>query len=156
MELSGAQEIIRKLKAVKVERKLTNTQIKALVDAGGGYVSLTTIRRVFAEESEINDNFSYESTLRPIAQALLIEDTISQGDSQTRSKIEAFEAIIHQKNEKIESLQNNIDHLKVYYDKRIDFLLDQIALKDRRADEQAAKINEKDAMIRMLLEKVIK
>ena len=155
MELSTAQEIVVKLKAVKDQQHLTVPQIKKMVEDTGAFVSETTLRRVFAENSEIEDSFSYESTLRPIAQALLIEDGLSSGDDVMKSKIEGLEVIIAQKNEVIESLRMQIAKLKAdheqrcrEYEQRMDFLRDQIETKDRRMDER-------DEMIRRLMEKCL-
>lgn len=155
MELTAAQEIIVSLKKVKAQQNLSIPQIKSMVDATGAAVSLTTIRRVFADESEVEDSFSYETTLRPIAQALLIEDTLSTADDVIRAKVESLELIIQQKNEINESLKRQIEKLKAdhelrcrEYEQRMDFLRDQIEKKDRRMDE-------KDVMINRLLEKCL-
>ena len=155
MELTAAQEIVVKLKAVQTQQKLTIPQIKKMVDSTGAFVSETTLRRVFAQNSEIEDSFNYENTLRPIAQALLIEDTLSTADDVTRAKVESFEIILAQKNEIIESQKRQIEKLKEEYDKRcaecrkrMDFLRDQIEKKDRRMDE-------KDEMIKRLLDKCL-
>ena len=156
MELTAAQEIVVKLKAVQAQQRLSIPQIKKMVDETGAFVSETTIRRVFAKNSEIEDSFNYETTLRPIAQALLIEDTLSTADNVTRAKVESFEIILQQKNEMIESIRAQIDKLKEdqenrcrEFEQRMDFLRDQIEKKDRRMDE-------KDAMIKMLMERCLK
>ena len=155
MELTAAQEIVVKLKAVQAQQHLTVPQIKKMVEETGAFVSETTLRRVFAKNSEVEDSFSYENTLRPIAQALLIEDTLSTADDVTRAKIESFEVILAQKNEIIESLRWQVEKLKAdheqrcrEYESRMDFLRDQIEKKDRRMDE-------KDEMIKKLLEKCL-
>lgn len=155
MELSTAQEIIVSLKKVKAQQNLSIPQIKTMVDATGGFVSTTTIRRVFAENSESEDSFSYENTLRPIAQALLIEDTLSTADNVIRAKVESLEVIIQQKNEIIESQNLQIEKLKAdhelrcrEYEQRMDFLRDQIEKKDRRMDER-------DEIIKRLMEKCL-
>ena len=155
MELSTAQEIVVKLKAVQEQQHLTVPQIKKMVEDTGAFVSETTLRRVFAKNSEIEDSFSYQSTLRPIAQALLIEDVLSSGDDVMKAKIEGLEVIMAQKNEIIESLRMQIAKLKAdheqrcrEYEQRMDFLRDQIEKKDRRMDER-------DEMIRRLMEKCL-
>ena len=156
MELTAAQEIVVKLKAVQSQQHLSIPQIKKMVDATGAFVSETTLRRVFAKNSEIEDSFNYEATLRPIAQALLIEDTLSTADDVTRAKVESFEIILAQKNEIIDEMREQIEKLKAdhenrckEYEARMDFLRDQIEKKDRRMDE-------KDEMIRLLLDKCLK
>lgn len=156
MELTAAQEIVVKLKAVQSQQRLTIPQIKKMVDETGAFISETTLRRVFAKNSEIEDSFNYEATLRPIAQALLIEDTLSNADDITRAKVESFEIILAQKNEIIENQRRQIEKLKEEHElrcsecrRRMDFLRDQIEKKDRRMDE-------KDEMIRMLLDRCLK
>ena len=155
MELNATQEIIVKLKTVRDQQHLSIPQIKSLVDATGAYISMTTLRRVFAEHSEIDDSFSYENTLRPIAQALLINNELETDDASIRARIESFEAIMRHKNELIESLHKQIEALKEEhekrckeYEQRMDFLRDQIELKDQRMDR-------KDGMIEKLLDQVL-
>ena len=155
MELNATQEIIVTLKTVKDQQHLSIPQIKSLVDATGAYISMTTLRRVFADHSEIDDSFSYENTLRPIAQALLINNELETDDASIRTRIESFEAIIRHKNEVIESLHKQIEELKEEhekrckeYEQRMDFLRDQIELKDSRMDR-------KDEMIAKLMDKIL-
>ena len=154
MELNATQNIIVQLKAVKAQQHLTISQIKEKVDATGNIVSETTIRRVFADKSEKDDSFSYESTIRPIAQALLIADGYSDQSELLQAKVASFEAIIKYKGELIESLKKQIDDMRVVQDekcsecrKRQDFLREQIALKDERMDR-------KDAIIERLLDEL--
>ena len=73
MELTRSQELIKQLKEIKEAHEITYPRIIERMEKNGKYVSLTTLRRVFAEGSEANaSNFNYESTLLPIAEALLI------------------------------------------------------------------------------------
>lgn len=139
MELTTAQEIIVNLKTVKEKQGLSIPQIKQMVDATGAYLSLSTLRRVFAEGSEEDSSFSYENTIRPIAQVLLIND-VSEDESVTHDKINGLLAIIHHKAEIITSLRSQVDDLRR-----------QIEIKDRRMDEQAQRI---DKLMDKLLEKV--
>jgi len=155
MELTAAQEIVVKLKAVQSKQRLSIPQIKKMVDATGAFISETTLRRVFAQNSEIEDSFNYETTLRPIAQALLIEDTLSTADDITKAKVESFEIILAQKNETIDNLKQQIEKMREEHDKRcaecrkrMDFLREQIDKKDRRMDE-------KDEMIKLLLDRFL-
>ena len=152
MELNGTQEIIVKLKAVKEKRSLSIPDIKKMVDATGAYLSTTTLRRVFAEGSETEDSFSYENTLRPIAQALLIE---TDSDEDDRARIELYEALIAHKDEIIDNLRAQLERLRADHDSRckecegrMDFLMHQIDLKDARMER-------KDKIIDKLLEKVL-
>ena len=139
MELTTAQEIILNLKSVKEKQGLSIPQIKQMVDATGAYLSLSTLRRVFADGSEEDSSFSYENTIRPIAQVLLIND-ISEDESITHDKINGLLAIIHHKAEIIESLKSQVEDYRK-----------QIEIKDRRMDEQAQRI---DKLMDKLLEKM--
>ena len=154
MEFSATQEIIVNLKKVREKKNLTIPQIKAMVDASGAYVSKTTIRRVFADNSESDDSFNYETSLRPIAAALLVNDEVAE-DELSRAKFETFEAIGRHKDEVIETLQRQLADVKAEHDNRcrecegrMNFLMHQIELKDKRMER-------KDEIINKLLEKVL-
>lgn len=156
MEFSATQEIISKLKAVKDQRQLSVPQIKKMIDGTGTYISLTTLRRVFADGSETEDSFSYENTLRPIARALLMTDSAEVEDAGVRAKLEGLEAVFRLKNEIIDSLHKQIEDLKQAherrcreYEGRMDFLRNQIELKDQRMDR-------KDEMISRLMDQLLR
>lgn len=148
MDISATPEVIRKLKSVKEQQNLSIPKIKEKVDATGVCLSMTTLRRVFADGSE-EDNFHYENTIRPIAQALLID---ADDDVGYRAKAETFKAIIRMKEEKIEELRSQLEAFRKEQDekceecrKRQDFLRAQIDLKDQRMDR-------KDEIIERLLD----
>ena len=141
MELTRSQELIRQLKEVKQKNEITYPRIMDRMEKKGRFVSLTTLRRVFADGSEANANsFSYENTLLPIAEALLEPEDVPTEDPQ----IEALKAVLHVQNEEIARLHEMKEHLEG----RITFLLEQIEKKDRRMDE-------KDEIIRKLMERVL-
>ena len=147
MELTKSQELIKQLKEIKARNEITYPRIIERMEKNGKYVSLTTLRRVFADGSENNAaNFSYENTLLPIAEALFnVEDLPTPADSPYAKEIDGLKAVIHVQNEEIARLHEMKEHLE----QRITFLLEQIERKDRRMDE-------KDEMIRQLMEKVLK
>lgn len=162
LELNATQEIIVSLKAVQSKQNLSIPQIKKMVDATGTYLSPTTLRRVFAEGSEENDSFSYENTLRPIAQALLSNHSLYTEDEVILAKYEMYEAICRHKDEVIDGLRKQLESLREDHDarckeceKRQDFLMNQIALKDKRIDERGEQIKIKDDVIYRLLDKVL-
>ena len=72
------KDLIMKLKAVKEERQLSYDAILEMVNANGGYISKTSLSRIFSENSE--DRGFMESTLLPVANALLDIDTIEEDD----------------------------------------------------------------------------
>lgn len=143
MELTNAQELIRQLKEAKARNEITYPRLIEMLDRNGKPVSLTTLRRVFADGSETNaGSFSYEHTLLPIAEALLnVEDIPSD---QASPEVEGLKAVIHVQNEEIARLHEIKEHLE----DRITFLLEQIEKKDRRMDE-------KDEIIRRLMDKCL-
>lgn len=146
MELTRSQELIRQLKEIKRSNEITYPRIMERMEKNGKFVSLTTLRRVFADNSESNaDSFNYENTLLPIAEALLnVEDLPTPADSPHAKEIDALKSVIHVQNEEIARLHELKEHLE----SRITFLLEQIDKKDRRMDE-------KDEIIRKLMEKVL-
>ena len=146
MEYTKAYELIKQLKETKARNEITYPRIMERMEKNGKFVSLTTLRRVFADGSENNaSSFSYEGTLLPIAEALLeVEDVPTDASSPYAKEIDGLKAVIHVQNEEIARLHEIKEHLEG----RITFLLEQIEKKDRRMDE-------KDEMIRRLMEVVM-
>ena len=142
MELTKAQELIKQLKEAKARNEVTYPRLIERLDRLGKHVSLTTLRRVFADGSEASaSSFNYEHTLLPIAEALLDAEDVP---SANNPDIEALKAVIHVQNEEIARLHDIKEHLE----DRITFLINQIALKDKRMDE-------KDEIIRKLMDKCL-
>lgn len=146
MELTKSQELIRQLKEIKESNEITFPRIMERMEKNGKIVSLTTLRRVFADGSENNaNNFSYENTLLPIAEVLLnVEDLPTPPNSPYAKEIDGLKSVIHLQNEEIARLHELKEHLE----SRITFLLEQIDKKDRRMDE-------KDETIRKLMNKYV-
>lgn len=146
MELSNKQQLIKQLKETKQKNEITFPRILERMEKNGKYVSLSTLRRVFADGSEMNANsFNLENTLMPIAEAVLdAEEVPTPEDSPYAKEIDALKAVIHVQNEEIARLHELKEHLE----DRITFLLEQIEKKDRRMDE-------KDEVIRRLMDKVL-
>ena len=146
MELTKSQELIKQLKEIKETNEITFPRIMERMEKNGKVVSLTTLRRVFADGSENNaNNFSYENTLLPIAEVLLnVEDLPTLPNSPYAKEIDGLKSVIHLQNEEIARLHELKEHLE----NRITFLLEQIDKKDRRMDE-------KDETIRKLMNKYV-
>ena len=146
MELKRSQELIKQLKAAKENGEITYPRLMERMEKNGKYVSLTTLRRIFADGSEANaSSFSYENTLMPVAEVLLnIEDVPTPESSPYAKEMDALKAVIHVQNEEIARLHDIKEHLE----SRITFLLEQIEKKDRRMDE-------KDEIIRRLMDKCL-
>lgn len=104
-------ELILQLKAVKAERGLSNQDIVNLLREKGYFTSLSSVKRVFSEGSE-NMAFSYEDTIMPLVEVLLVEatpvpveDLDSLADAQQYiSQIEGLQADALLKDKVIEDL----------------------------------------------------
>lgn len=134
------KDLIMKLKAVKEERKLSYDAILEMVNANGGYISKTSLSRIFSENSE--DRGFMESTLLPVANALLDVDTIEEDDDTDER---AMKTLLRYKSQRIEELEKQLADADIEYNKKmdteraswsrsIDFLKDQISKKDERID----------------------
>ena len=145
MELKKSQELITQLKEAKREKEITYPRIMERLEKNGKFISLTTLRRVFADGSERNDSFNYETTLLPLAEVLLnVEDVPTPDMSPYAKEIDGLKAVIHVQNEELARLHEMKEHLEA----RVTFLLEQIEKKDRRMDE-------KDEIIRRLMNKCL-
>lgn len=146
--MNKTKDLIIRLKAVKEEKGLSLNKIADLVEANGDFISRSSIQRVFADGSE-NSSFRYEDTIRPIAKALLDIENIEEDDSLDTATLKA---LLKYKIQRIEDLESQlekahaelgneklkrhekIDEIRKEYEKKIDFLKDQITLKDKRMD----------------------
>ncbi len=166
--MTNTKDIIVKLKEVREKKELSYTDILSLMEKNGDYLSKSTLSRVFSEGSE-DLSFKYEETIRPIAKALLDMETIEDDDdmdvramkSLLKYKIQRIEEL----EEKVKELTAHLDHEKVkYHEKldrernlfngRIDFLKDQILLKDKRIDQLFDAVFVKDKQNAELLQKL--
>ena len=138
-------------------------------DKGIYPVSPATLSRVFADGSE-DTNFNYETTIRPIAEALLDIENIEDDDTLD---VKAMKAILKYKIERIKELEEtvkeqktNIANEKIRYHEKLEkernqfkdtisFLKDQISLKDRRYDTLLATISKKDELYNQLLGQIL-
>lgn len=146
--MNKTRDLIIKLKAVKDEKGLSLNNIVDLIEANGDVISRSSIQRVFADGSE-DCSFRYEETIRPIAKALLDIENIEDNDSLDTATLKA---LLKYKIQRIEDLENQLEHLqatldneklkrhekideiRAEYEKKIDFLKEQIELKDKRMD----------------------
>lgn len=165
--MTNTKDIILKLKEVKEEKGLSINDILKMVEANNEFVSKTTITRVFADGSEEN-SFRYEETLRPIANALLDIDTIEETDN---SDIQAMKTLLKYKMDAIQDLERQLEEKdaafnrekivlidkfeteRKLYNDRIEFLLSQIDLKDKRMDQLLEAVFQKDLQNKQLMEK---
>ena len=163
--MNKTRDLIIKLKAVKEEKGLSLNKIADLIEANGDLISRSSIQRVFADGSE-DSSFRYEETIRPIAKALLDIENIEDDDNldtQTmktllKYKIQRIEELEQQ----LEQLHNaldkeklkhhdKIDNIRAECERKIDFLKEQIAYKDKRMDLLLESIDKKDKRLDELI-----
>ena len=133
-------EIIRNLKRVRVEDGLSISEIVKLCEDAGESVSETTIKKVFAEGSEAC-GFNYETTLKPIISVLL-------GDHEETAETDMMISVAEFKAAKIKDLEAQLERMENSYKRRIEFLKNQIEIKDARIDKR-------DEMITKLIDTII-
>lgn len=170
---STNRALILKLKKVQEENHYSINNIVDMVEQNGDNISRASVQRVFADGSE-NTPFSFETTIRPIANALLDIDNIEEDDdTQTQS----MKALLQYKDEYIEELKAEIEKVKAEKDrevlklhesmdvertqwgKSIEFLKEQVSYKDSRIDTllkaviaKDSKLDEKEAKLDQLSE----
>lgn len=167
--MTNTRDIILKLKEVRDEKGYSYNDILKLMEKNGEYLSKSTISRIFSDGSE-DLSFRYEETIRPIANALLsIEEIEDNDDLDTQ----AMKSLLKYKIQRIEELEKQINQLegaldreKVKYhekldkerkqfDNRIDFLKNQIDLKDKRMDQLLEAVFTKDSQHQELLKLIM-
>ena len=160
--MTNIRDIIIQLKEVREEKGYSFADIMAMMEKNGDYISKSTLSRVFAEGSEDN-SFKYDETIRPIANALLdIENIEEDDDMDTR----AMKSLLKYKIQRIEELEAALANEKVKYHEKLDkereqsrrsieFLKEQISLKDKRMDQLLEAVFEKDKQHKELLNSIM-
>lgn len=105
------------------------------------YVSLSTVKRVFRDGSENEDSFNFDLTIRPIAAALLGAESVSPKAHDKELSI----SLLRYKNERIQQLEKQLAEEREIADRRVEFLKEQIAIKD-------GYLQKKDELITKLIE----
>ncbi len=104
-------EIIIQLKQIRKERGLSLQDVHDLVTSSGGYLSLSSIKRVFAEGSE-NLNFRYQDTIQPLVRALLsVNEETPENNDVSANEIDALKNVILLKDSIIQDLRKDIEDL---------------------------------------------
>lgn len=168
--MTNTKDIIIKLKEVRNEKGLSYNDILSLMEKNGDFLSKSTISRVFADGSEDETSFRYEETIRPIANALLDIDTIEEDDD---IDVRAMKTLLKYKDNRIKELESNIEKLELslaeekvkHHEKldeerersrnSIDFLKNQIDLKDKRMDMLLDAVVVKDTQHKELLDLIL-
>lgn len=146
--MTNTKDIIIKLKQVRDEKNLSFQDILNMMEKNGDYLAKSTLSRIFSEGSE-ELHFKYDETIRPIANALLDINTIEEDDVLD---VQAMKTLLKYKNNKIIELEKQVERLEAQIAKEknkyneklererernnrsIDFLKNQIELKDKRID----------------------
>ena len=167
--MTNTKEIILKLKEVRKEKNLSYSDILELMEKNDDYLSKSTISRVFQDGSE-ELSFRYEETIRPIAKALLDIETIEDTDDLD---VQAMKSLLQYKIQRIEELEQQIEQLEGSFNKErlkfhekmeqereqwsksIEFLKNQVSLKDKRIDVLLEAVQVKDSRFEEILGLII-
>lgn len=145
MHQKKVAEIVQKLKKIREEEGISYQRIVDLVEENGGSVSLSTVKRVFEDGSE-SYGYQYESTLKPIADAVL--GIYGSSEDVTPDEADAMKAIIDYKSDRIADLTRQLEHSEASHRRGIDFLREQIEILQARIDK-------KDELIERILEVIL-
>ena len=150
--MSEKQELLQKLRIARETKGLSYQDIVEITEENGEAVSLSTVKRIFQKDSDLDD-FRYHQTVRPIIRAVLgmdeetekpaAEPTVEQAE-QYYATIEGLKAVVDLKHTQLVSLQKENDRLtselsdmkvdrkeqiaevKADHQKKIDHLKDEI------------------------------
>lgn len=152
-----AQELIKEIKRIKSENGITYTSIMERLKEnnakdGSPVPSLSTLRRVNRQGSESkSSSFNYEDILVPIHDALVQLSAEPRSDDPFEKELEGYKSVIMVQNEELDRLFEIKEHL----DERVTFLIGQIVEKDKIIRDLMKKEDEKEALIKRLLEKCL-
>ena len=160
-------EIISQLKQIRRERDLSLHDVHDLVLESGGYLSLSSVKRVFADGSE-NQGFRYHDTIHPLVRALLsVTEETPENNDVTANEIDTLKNVILLKDSIIQELKkenealsekNNKaeiyhDETRVDYQQKISHVLDQLKQQREEIDYLRLENDRKSKIIDKLLEK---
>ena len=144
------RDTVERLRKLKRDNDLTNSQIMDMLEKNNCYISEATIKKVFSENNDPG-SFKYQSTIAPLADVLL--DMYS--DDSGSDEVTALKALIHDKNEMISILVVRNEEIRADYEKRINHLQKQIGMLEDHLIFREKQIDKKDEIISKLLNKVI-
>lgn len=117
-------DLILQLKQIREERELSYQKILDMVEESGGSISMSTVRRVFAPDSE-DKSFRYEDTIKPLVVAMLgINGPSPEGGSQS-TEIEALKTVIGIKNQENAELAAENERVKAEYEGKLSYILNE-------------------------------
>ena len=167
--LTDTREIIIELKKVYKAQNLSYKKVYKMSNDkyGEGFISESTIQRIFKEGSEENPaSFRYETTLIPLCNLLLDKSEGTTSDLLLRFKKDLIEEYAKQNQELKEEIKTIKEHEKVKYAEKLAketkhfndslaFLSHQIELKDQRIDALLATTTELMATNNQLLKQLM-
>ena len=103
--------LISKLKQVRLQKEYTYQYIVDECERNGYSVSMSTVKRIFADGSE-DMGFRY-STVRPVAVVVLGLDEVERSEAPTPDEADALRTIIAIKDTQIEDLHRTISEKSV-------------------------------------------
>ena len=133
------RDTVERLRKLKRDNDLTNSQIMDMLEKNNCYISEATIKKVFSENNDPG-SFKYQSTIAPLADVLL--DMYS--DDSGSDEITALKALIHDKNEMISILVVRNEEIRADYEKRINHLQKQIGMLEDHLIFREKQIDKKD------------
>lgn len=117
--MSEKQELMQKLRIAREAKGLSYQDIVDITEENGEAVSLSTVKRIFQKDSDLED-FRYHQTVRPVVRAVLgmDEETERPADEpsteqaeQYYATIEGLKAVVDLKHEQLMTLQKENDRL---------------------------------------------
>lgn len=108
------EEVLRQLKLVRKAKKMSYQDIADGTEAMGVAVSLSSIKRVFAEGSRA-DEFRYDATLRPIVRFVMgVDSTLDDLENfeQAKATSEGLVAVVDLKDTMISRLEAELERAR--------------------------------------------
>ena len=120
--VEATQKVIQRLKEVKVQKNLTCQDIVALCEAQNEAVSLSSVRRIFAKDSEFGPDFR-QYTLNAVFRAVVGTNDIelspaeqadlSAAEQEIIAENSALKAVIQLRDATIDDLERRIIALNI-------------------------------------------
>lgn len=144
--MSEKQELLQKLRIARETKGLSYQDIVDITEENGEAVSLSTVKRIFQKDSDLDD-FRYHQTVRPIVRAVLgldeptaepaAQPTTEQAE-QYYATIEGLKAVVDLKHEQIMALQKENNRLTA---ELADFKVDRKEELKKQTEDSQKKID---------------
>ena len=111
--ITKKEEVLRQLKIVRKAKKISYQDIVDGTEEMGTAVSLTSVKRVFAEGSDVN-SFNYAATIRPIVRVVMgVDGDMDEFESieAAKANVEGLAAVVDYKDAIIANLQAELDRV---------------------------------------------